>query len=199
MAFDRSDTVTFAGTIGGTGGLAQIGPGTLILTADNTFTGTTNIAAGSTLQLGNGGTTGTVAGNVVDNRLLSFNRSNTLDIAGIISGTGSVQQNGAGTTVLSGTNTYTGGTVVNAGTLTVNNPQALGLGDVVVNGGILRADPQPINVKGNYTQNAGGTLQLQVAGANAGQYDTLNIGGNAALGGTLQLISLGFKPKAGNE
>jgi hypothetical protein len=41
-------------------------------------------------------------------------------------------------------------------------------------------------------------LQLQVAGANAGQYDTLNIGGNAALGGTLQLISLGFKPAAGN-
>ena len=64
--------------------------------------------------------------------------------------------------------------------------------------GILKADPQPINVKGNYTQNAGGTLQLQVAGANPGQYDTLNVGGNAALGGTLQLISLGFQPKAGN-
>ena len=70
---------------------------------------------------------------------------------------------------------------------------------MVVNGGILNADPQPINVKGNYTQNAGGTLQLQVAGANPGQYDTLNVGGNAALGGTLQLISLGFQPKAGNQ
>jgi hypothetical protein len=66
---------------------------------------------------------------------------------------------------------------------------------VTVNGGVLAADPQPINVKGNYTQNAGGTLQLQVAGANPGQYDTLNVGGNAALGGTLQLISLGFQPK----
>ena len=86
-----------------------------------------------------------------------------------------------------------------AGTLTVNGAQALGLGDVVVNGGILNADPQPINVKGNYTQNAGGTLQLQVAGANPGQYDTLKVGGNAALGGTLQLISLGFQPKAGNQ
>ena len=81
----------------------------------------------------------------------------------------------------------------------MDNAQALGLGDVVVNGGVLRADPQPINVKGNYTQNAGGTLQLQVAGANPGQYDSLNVGGNATLGGTLQLISLGFQPKAGNQ
>jgi len=199
LEFDRSDIVTFAGTIAGSGILAQAGSGTLILTADNTFTGTTNISLDSTLQLGNGGTTGTVAGNVVDNGLLIFNRSNTLNLAAIISGTGSVQQNGSGTTILSGTNTYTGGTVVNAGTLTVNNPQALGLGSVVVNGGILNADPQPINVKGDYTQNAGGTLQLQVAGANPGQYDTLNVGGNATLGGTLQLISLGFQPKARDE
>ena len=187
LEFNRSDIVTFAGTIAGSGILAQAGSGTLILTADNTFTGTTNISLDSTLQLGNGGTTGTVAGNIVDNGLLIFNRSNTLNLAAIISGTGSVQQNGSGTTILSGTNTYTGGTVVNAGTLTVNSPQALGLGRVVVNGGILNADPQPINVKGDYTQNAGGTLQLQVAGANPGQYDTLNVGGNATLGGTLAI------------
>ena len=81
----------------------------------------------------------------------------------------------------------------------MDNAQALGTGDVTVNGGILAADPQPINVKGNYTQNAGGTLQLNVAGANPGQYDSLNVGGNAALDGTLQLISLGFQPKAGDQ
>ena len=80
----------------------------------------------------------------------------------------------------------------------MDNAQALGTGNVTVNGGILAADPQPINVKGNYTQNAGGTLQLNVAGANPGQYDTLNVGGSAALGGTFKLISLGFQPKAGD-
>jgi autotransporter-associated beta strand protein len=128
-----------------------------------------------------------------------FNRPGTLNLAGNISGTGSVAQNGSGTTVLIGNNTYTGGTIVNAGTLTVNSAQALGTGNVQINGGILRADPQPINVKGNYTQNAGGTLQLQVAGAGSGQYDTLNVGGTATLGGTLQLLSLGFQPKAGNQ
>ena len=46
------------------------------------------------------------------------------------------------------------------GTLLVNNAQALDIGNVTVNGGVLGADPQPINVLGNYTQNAAGTLQL---------------------------------------
>jgi autotransporter-associated beta strand protein len=122
----------------------------------------------------------------------------TSTLNGVISGTGSLTKDGPGTLTLTGKNTFTGGTVLSAGALTVNGPQALGLGNVMLNGGILNADPQPINVKGNYTQNAGATLQLQVAGANPGQYDTLNVGGNAALGGTLQLISLGFKPVAGN-
>jgi autotransporter-associated beta strand protein len=198
LAFDRSDSVTFAGAISGTGSVTQIGTGTTILTGTNTYSGGTTISAG-TLQVGNGGTTGSIIGNVVDNGTLIFNRSDPLSLGGIISGTGSVEQNGSGTTILSGVNTYSGGTLVNAGTLTVNNSQALGLGNVRVNGGILRADPQPINVKGNYTQNAGGTLQLQVAGASTGLYDFLNVGGNASLAGTLQLLSLGYQPKAGDQ
>jgi outer membrane autotransporter protein len=83
--------------------------------------------------------------------------------------------------------------------LVVNNAQALGLGNVIVNGGILTADPQPINVKGNYTQRVGGTLQLQVAGKGPGQYDFLNVGNNAGLRGTLQLLNLGYKPAAGDR
>jgi outer membrane autotransporter protein len=101
--------------------------------------------------------------------------------------------------VLAGTNTYTGGTVLNAGILVVDSAQALGLGDVTVNGGVLEADPQPIKVKGNYTHNAGGTLLLQVAGAGSGQYDFLNVSGNANLGGTLQLSNLGYEPKVGDQ
>jgi len=80
------------------------------------------------------------------------------------------------------------------------SPQALGLGDVVVNGGVLRTDPQPINVKGNYTQKAGGTLQLGIEGSTAGQYDFLNVTGHTTLDGTLQKISLGgFPPKVGDK
>jgi autotransporter-associated beta strand protein len=113
---------------------------------------------------------------------------------------GSLTKIGAGMLTLSGDNTFSGGTVLDAGTLVVASSQALGLGDVVVNGGVLRGDPQPINVKGHYTQNVGGTLQLGVGGSAAGQYDFLNVTGHATLGGTLELISLGgFQPKVGDK
>src|SRR5271165_75403 len=199
FAFDRSDSITFGGLISGTGALVQMGSGTVTLTAENSYGGGTTIDTGASLQLGNDGPTGSIIGNVTDNGSLIFNRSGNVTFNAIISGSGNLVQNGSGTTVLGGANTYSGGTIINNGTLLVNNSQALGLGNVVVNGGVLGADPQPINVKGNYTQNAGGTLQLQVAGANPGQYDTLNVGADATLGGTLQLISLGFQPEARNQ
>jgi outer membrane autotransporter protein len=84
--------------------------------------------------------------------------------------------------------------------LVANGAQALGLGDVVVRGGVLTGDAQSINVKGNYTQNAPGALQLSLGGSAPGQYDALNVGGHAALNGTLQLFSLnGFQPKIGDK
>jgi hypothetical protein len=98
---------------------------------------------------------------------------------------------------LSRANGYSGGTELDSGILMVDNASALGTGDVTVNGGILTADPQPINVQGNYSQGPNGTLQLTIAGANLGQYDFLNVNGNAALGGTLKLINQGFTPQAG--
>jgi fibronectin-binding autotransporter adhesin len=199
LVFNRSDTLAFTGLISGTGFLVQTGPGTTILTANNTYTGRTTISAG-TLQLGNGGTTGSILGDVTDNGSLSFNRSDTVTFNAIVSGSGNLVQNGSGITVLGGMNTYSGGTIINNGTLLVNNSQGLGLGDVVVNAGVLKADPQSINVKGNYTQNAGGILQLGVGGSAAGQYDFLNVTGHPTLGGTLQLISLGgFQPKVGDK
>jgi autotransporter-associated beta strand protein len=124
LAFDRSDSVTFAGVISGTGSVTQIGTGTTILTGTNTYSGGTSISAG-TLQVGNGGTTGSIAGNVTDNSVLAFDRSDSVTFAGVISGTGSVTQIGTGTTILSGTNTYSGGTTISAGTLQAGSSTAL--------------------------------------------------------------------------
>jgi outer membrane autotransporter protein len=111
-----TDTLTLAAAVFGAGTLSKAGSGTLILTGSNTYTGGTTITGG-TLQLGNGGTSGSIVGNVTDNGTLAINRSDTLTFGGVISGTGAFQQNGAGTTILTAANTYTGATTVNAGTL----------------------------------------------------------------------------------
>jgi autotransporter-associated beta strand protein len=51
FAFNRSDVLRFDGTISGTGALSQLGSGTTVLTATNSYTGPTSVAAG-TLAIG---------------------------------------------------------------------------------------------------------------------------------------------------
>jgi YVTN family beta-propeller protein/autotransporter-associated beta strand protein len=225
LTLDNSGSDNYSGIIQGTGSLTKIGPGTQILSGANTYTGGTTVLAG-TLEAGSAGgfvgsTAYTVNGGTLDlnnfnltmsslngaggvvnlgSAGLTVHNSDTNIYAGIIQGTGSLTKIGAGALILSGDNTYSGGTLLTAGTLVVNNAQALGLGDVVVSGGVLRADPQPINVKGNYTQKAGGTLQLNVGGVAPGEYDFLNVSGHAALDGTLQpLLVNGFQPRIGDK
>ena len=134
LAFNRSDTYTFGGTISGTGSVQQNGPGTTVFTANHTYQGGTNIAAG-TLQLGNGGTSGSIAGNVTNNGILAFNRSDSYTFGGIISGTGNVLQSGRGTTVLAANNTYSGGTTIAAGSILTQSSSALGSGPVTFGSG----------------------------------------------------------------
>ena len=116
LVVDRSNAVTFSAPISGTGSVSQSGAGTTTFTADNSYTGGTTVTAG-TLRLGDGGTTGSVVGDIVNNATLVANRSNTLNLAGAISGSGALRQVGSGTTVLSGANSYSGATTVAAGTL----------------------------------------------------------------------------------
>jgi fibronectin-binding autotransporter adhesin len=125
LAFNRSDSLTYGGAIVGTGAVQQNGAGTTILTGTSTYTGGTTINAG-VLQLGNGGTTGGITGDVLNNSVLTFNRSNLITFGGVISGTGRVTQGGAGTTVLTGINTYSGGTAITAGTLQISRDENLG-------------------------------------------------------------------------
>ncbi|WP_346296937.1 autotransporter-associated beta strand repeat-containing protein [Rhodopseudomonas sp. P1] len=127
--FNRSDAYTFGGVISGGGSVSQLGPGTTVLTGNSNYTGGTTISNG-TLQIGDGGTTGSIANNVTNNGTLAFNRSNALTFFGLISGTGAVAQLGSGNLTLSRANTYTGGTTISGGTVTVGNNSALGAGDV---------------------------------------------------------------------
>ncbi|MCP3469209.1 autotransporter-associated beta strand repeat-containing protein [Bradyrhizobium sp. CCGUVB1N3] len=111
-----SPTCSAAGATGGS--LVKIGTGTLTLSGANTYTGGTTINGG-TLQFGNGGTSGSVAGDITDNAALIFDRSDTVNFGGVISGSGTLEKLGAGTLILQSANTYTGATTVSAGTLTI--------------------------------------------------------------------------------
>jgi fibronectin-binding autotransporter adhesin len=116
------DTI-YAGDISGTGTLLKEGPRTQVFTGANTYTGATTISVG-TLQIGAGGTAGSLTSDIINSAALAFNRSDASTYAGIISGTGALTKSGAGTLTLTGTHTYTGATFVNAGTLLVNGSLA---------------------------------------------------------------------------
>jgi fibronectin-binding autotransporter adhesin len=155
---------TASGTISGQGKLTKSGIATLTLTGTDTYTGGTRIDAG-TLQLGNGGTTGSIAGDVDNVGVLAFKRSNLLTFAGSISGGGTVEQTGSGKTVLAGTNSYAGGTTIASGTL-AGTASSFGTG-AILNEAALVIDQNTdasfanaINGTGAFAKTGSGTLSL---------------------------------------
>ncbi|GAU85522.1 chaperone protein DnaJ [Bosea sp. BIWAKO-01] len=164
LAFNRSDSVTFAGAISGSGALTQMGSGTLTLTGANSYTGGTAISAG-TLQIGDGGTTGAISGNVANSGTLAFKRSDLVAFSGQISGTGALKQLGTGTLNLTGVNTYSGGTTITAGTLR-GSATSFGSGAILNNAALVidqNSDAQfanAINGNGRFTKTGTGSLNL---------------------------------------
>ena len=162
----------------GSNGLIVGGSGTLTLTNTNSYSGATTINAGGTLQIGNGGSSGTLgAGAINDNGALVFNRSDAalaLTTANVIGGSGSVTIDGGGTVTLGNVaQTYTGGTIVNSGTLALTNG-GTGVGAI----------------RGALTIDSGGLVALRGPGDDFGfsnaatTLSTLNING-----GTLDIQS----------
>jgi autotransporter-associated beta strand protein len=137
LAFSRSDSVTFAGVISGSGGLVQMGPGTLILTGASSYTGGT-VINGGTLQIGNGAVIGSISGNVSDSGTLAFNRSDALSFGGTISGIGGISQIGTGTLTLTSASSYTGTTTIASGsTLVLAGGASIASSSDVVDNGVL--------------------------------------------------------------
>jgi autotransporter-associated beta strand protein len=123
VTFDNVGAVLYSGVASGLNiALAKTNTGTTTLTGNNSYSGTTTISNG-VLQVGNGGTTGTLgSGAVTDNASLVFNRSDTLSVANAISGTGSVTNNGGAANVLNLNGTQSYATLnANSGTTNVNS------------------------------------------------------------------------------
>ncbi|MEV8520194.1 autotransporter-associated beta strand repeat-containing protein [Dyella marensis] len=188
----NASSTTYAGTIGGTGGLVKQGSGTLTLSGASTYTGGTTINAGA-LALGSGGSLAAnglvtlAAGGTFDLSAASAQSlgglagaggtvnigANALTLApngvgssfgGVISGSGGVTINGTATQTFTGANTYTGATSIQAGTL------ALGAG-----GSLAASSALTLGNSGILDISAGGN---QTIGALAGTGGTVNLGAN---------------------
>lgn len=131
LVFSRSDASSWSGALSGGMALTKLGTNTLTLTGNHSHGGTTTISGG-TLELGNGGTSGSLgSGPVTSSGTLRVNRSNAITIAGNISG-GSLSKAGAGTLTLAGDNSFGSGNFTlgsgssNVGYLHLAHPKAMG-------------------------------------------------------------------------
>ncbi|EKE2596898.1 autotransporter-associated beta strand repeat-containing protein [Salmonella enterica subsp. enterica serovar Nima] len=156
--------------------LTKTGAGTLILNAENTYTGSTTISEG-TLIATNVEALGT--GNVTDNATLEMNTGGDFDNA--ISGSGQVVKSGDETLTLSGANSYTGGTTISGGTLVASNVEALGTGDITDNATL------ELSTGGDFANNIGGTGSVVKSGDKTLTLSGSNTytGGTTISGGTL--------------
>jgi autotransporter-associated beta strand protein len=138
-ADNNGNMFALGGVIGGvTGNLVTTGLGTNLLSAVETYGGTTTINSGSTLTIGGSGQLGggAYAQTIADNGALNYNSSATQTVSGVISGSG-VMEIGAGILTLPATNTYSGGTVINGGVVQLGNAASLGAGTITNNGGTM--------------------------------------------------------------
>ena len=202
--------ISLLNRVSGEGDLHKFGDGTLTLTQDSTFNGTTYVEQG-TLQLGDGGTGGSVTSNIVDDSVLAINRSDAVVLNGDISGSGQLWQQGTGTTQLNGDNSWTGITLVENGTLEATSEDSFSAASShivslngtlatngynqntadVINQGTIDLRGQEIGnsltVHGDYS-GLGGSVELSAQRQSAGYSDRLTIDGGDVSGTTLLKI-----------
>ncbi|GKX34608.1 MAG: outer membrane autotransporter barrel domain-containing protein [Rhizobiaceae bacterium MnEN-MB40S] len=127
---------TFSGTIAGEGGVDVEG-GVQVLTGANSFAGDLGVADGAEARIGDGGVSGSIVGDVVNEGSLVFDRSDALTYAGVISGDGVLTITGGGEVTLTGNNSFGGGTTIDNSTLAIGDGGtggALGTGDTEMTG-----------------------------------------------------------------
>lgn len=207
-------TGTGGGKITGSATITKSGSGTVVLNTVNDNTGPTTINGG-TLQVGNGSANGALgSGNVVNNGALIFQQIDNRTVAGQISGSGSLTQQGTTTLTLANNNSYSGPTVISAGTLQIGNggtSGTLGTANVTDDGtlafnrsGVFTVT-NSISGTGGLTKNGTGTMT--VTGSNSYTGITIVNSGKLILGnanafagsGALQVQAAGTNDLNGNS
>jgi len=222
LIIDQTGTGTLVGTISGSGTVTKQGAGTVVLANANFYGGGTFLKNG-TIVVGNNNALGTGALTTVDPTVSYLNGitisnpiimagATTLEVdnadtamqSGVISETGGSQaltKAGTGALILNAANTFSGGTTISAGTLVIGNSAALGTGSVINNGTLLNTSGNHlINIGGDYTQGANGTLQLNLISNTVFDSVHLTGSGTAHLNGALVLNLAGsFAPGQGQK
>ncbi|GAA0622666.1 autotransporter-associated beta strand repeat-containing protein [Brevundimonas kwangchunensis] len=163
-----------ASALVGSGGLVKTDLGTLILTGENSYTGSTTVNAG-VLRVGNGAGAGSFVGSAVlaNGAGLTFSRNDHHSFSNAVSGTGSVTVDGIA--ALTGAITASGGVSVTAGSTAT-------LSDVSIAGSnaVLAGTAATVNVA------AGGTISSLSGTAiwAQGATGTINNAGSVTGGGT---------------
>ncbi len=167
-------THTYTGVISGTGSYnrSTSGPagGLTIFTADNTYTGTTTVNSG-TLQLGIGGTTGSLspssAISIAAAGTLRFDHTSGADFvqgtnfsSAAITGAGKIIKDGTATLTLNVANTFSGGLTINKGTVIALADGALGTGSVSLLGSSVTLTLQSGATNNYIADSASLTIQL---------------------------------------
>jgi autotransporter-associated beta strand protein/T5SS/PEP-CTERM-associated repeat protein len=177
--FNNNANATFTPVLSGNLTVNKLGNGALTLSANNTYTGSTTISAGTLAISGLLGG-GNYSANITNNGSLLFASTSNQTLGGVISGTGALTQNGSGTLTLTGANTYNGTTTVTSGTLVSGNLTGSTL--ILQNGGAY--SPGGLNTidaidVGGLTLN-GGDLLYNLGSATS---DSINSAGTATLNG----------------
>lgn len=104
------ETMGFTGT-------AIIANGSLTLAGTGALSGDVATSGDGAFVLGDGGTTGTFTGDLVNNGVFVFNRTDDYDFMGAFSGTGDFTKLGGGTLTFAGDYSYTGTTTIGGGSV----------------------------------------------------------------------------------